>query len=588
MPLPAFQYQPLPARSIRVIELLPARRPEDPLRCAIRAVSLDDARAAPYEALSYVWGEPAGRWPLDCAGAELLVTRNCREAMVHLRRRFAPRTLWIDAVCINQGGDDPAVEERNRQVRMIGEVYLRARRVLIWLGPGDAATSDLFRYLPIVKLMDRIQEDYPRLDKILHHTISQHFDMNGALVRRKQAQLRASMVAILENPWFERVWTIQEVAFVRKCVIIHGRSSVDWESFCLAYMAEPRLRKSARPAKDLIIPRWRLYLSLRGSSLQAIPTARFEGNEQAEFELGLLSDLRNMKATVAHDRIYSLYAVFQAMGLDLPAPDYRKDIAKVFEEVTLAYIRLRQNLNIIAITPPPDEGSGFPSWVPDWLTPGSNGAFGIWKLADFDVNTLSIAPVLTANTKDGKLGVMGKIIGTITKRICCPRIGDPGASKNQAYEELKSSCAHWRRSIDGLTAYPSGKDPRQIERVLLRSYHSDVPKSRLGTLYNWAVRDRSSAPPPLVDDATLDCLVEERKLTGTWVVIILDTGYYGTAHHLCQVGDEIAVLASLNPLVLRPQTAQREFRIVTPAYCDGGMNGELDLPTEELEEIILV
>ncbi|KAI1645922.1 uncharacterized protein F4817DRAFT_317301 [Daldinia loculata] len=347
--------------------------------------------------------------------------------------------------------------------------------------------------------------------------------------------------------------------------------------------AEWRAEDSSR---DLIIPRWRLYLSLRGSSLEAIPQTRFEGDGQVRFELELLSEIRNMKATIAHDKVYSLYSVFQAMGINLPSPDYGKDAVKVFEEATLAYIRSRQNLNVIAITLPPDPSSGSPSWVPDWLTPGRNGSALIWKITDFDAQYHSTTPILTDNTRGGKLGVMGKVIGKINKRIRCPLVLDQALSHIQAYQEVISACLDWRHSISSLTRYSPGKDPKLVGQALLRPYHANVPNSKLGTLYRWALHGDGTSPPE--DETTLEAITEKRKLRENWVIFTLDTGYCGTAHHNCQAGDDIVLLKSLNPLVLRPQSKSHEFRIVAPAYCEGAMNGDMNSHNDELEEIILV
>jgi hypothetical protein len=41
-----------------------------------------------------------------------------------------PRTLWVDAVCIDQADD----EERSEQVQMMSRIYKNASRVLVWLG----------------------------------------------------------------------------------------------------------------------------------------------------------------------------------------------------------------------------------------------------------------------------------------------------------------------------------------------------------------------------------------------------------------------------------------------------------------------
>ena len=35
---------------------------------------------------------------------------------------------------------------------------------------------------------------------------------------------------ILASPWFQRVWTIQEVAFSRKAVVLCGQSEISWEN----------------------------------------------------------------------------------------------------------------------------------------------------------------------------------------------------------------------------------------------------------------------------------------------------------------------------------------------------------------------
>lgn len=288
---------------------------------------------------------------------------------------------------------------------------------------------------------------------------------------------------------------MQEVAFARECVIYQGHSKLNWEAFCAAYMAIPQLSNSSRPRRDLILPRWRLYLALRGNSLEALPPTRFERGAQKEFELQLLGELRNLKATVPHDRIYSLYAVFQAMGLYLPAPDYKKDIVKVFEEATLAYIRGRQNLDIIAVTPPPAEGSGFPSWVPNWLTPGSNSDMLIWKIAQFEMKRPVGTLTLTEKTRNGKLGVMGKRIGRITKRIGCPLLGDSALTRDQAYHDFISACFEWRRLMDNLEAYLSGEDPKEVERILLRPYHHAVANGELAIWWRWVLHGCGTPPP---------------------------------------------------------------------------------------------
>ncbi|CAL3970467.1 unnamed protein product [Diplocarpon coronariae] len=54
------------------------------------------------------------------------VHRNLREALRYLRHADRPRTLWIDALCINQLD----TEERNHQIGQMSMVYSRASKVV--------------------------------------------------------------------------------------------------------------------------------------------------------------------------------------------------------------------------------------------------------------------------------------------------------------------------------------------------------------------------------------------------------------------------------------------------------------------------
>ncbi|KAI8946274.1 hypothetical protein F4801DRAFT_583578 [Xylaria longipes] len=95
-----YLYEPLPsARSIRLVSLEPSTKSNAEIRCV---TSFDSVRGKDvYEALPYVWGSPTGTTPICCNGKELLVTPNCHDALRRLRRRFSPRVLWIDAICID-------------------------------------------------------------------------------------------------------------------------------------------------------------------------------------------------------------------------------------------------------------------------------------------------------------------------------------------------------------------------------------------------------------------------------------------------------------------------------------------------------
>ena len=135
-------YQHIPLRteqSIRVLKLAPALHRDSSLRCKLVEVSLD--KNPKYEALSYVWGSPQNGCYVECHGSKLHITANAEAALRRLRYRCCPRTLWIDAICINQ----TSIPEKNTQLRLMADIYRKARRVIIWLGEGSEMLDLAFR-----------------------------------------------------------------------------------------------------------------------------------------------------------------------------------------------------------------------------------------------------------------------------------------------------------------------------------------------------------------------------------------------------------------------------------------------------------
>lgn len=165
-----------------------------------------------YEALSYAWGSTSNQKPIlvdDAAGDAntILVTENLELALRHLRRRAESRTLWIDAVCIDQNN----IEERNQQVSMMGNVYARASQVLVWLGPEENDSDHAMELLQY--LGERVDADPTtgtlRLSdlgrgepELADRSVALPFD---------ERELR-SIGHFFSRPWFERLWVRQEVS----------------------------------------------------------------------------------------------------------------------------------------------------------------------------------------------------------------------------------------------------------------------------------------------------------------------------------------------------------------------------------------
>jgi hypothetical protein len=128
VPLPPFNYEPLPARCIRILELQPGEH-TSPFHARFTTISIDGEDK--FDALSYMWGDALPVDHIVVDGAAIPVAWNLARALEYLRDQQGKevRRIWIDAVCINQGDE----KERGHQVAMMRSIYSKAACVRIWI-----------------------------------------------------------------------------------------------------------------------------------------------------------------------------------------------------------------------------------------------------------------------------------------------------------------------------------------------------------------------------------------------------------------------------------------------------------------------
>lgn len=85
---------------------------------------------------------------MNLEGQEVLVTQNCEAALRQLRNKSRNIRIWIDALCINQQN----ISERNQQVRMMEEIYQKAKHVRIWLNTPASGTWRLIGFRLALKM----------------------------------------------------------------------------------------------------------------------------------------------------------------------------------------------------------------------------------------------------------------------------------------------------------------------------------------------------------------------------------------------------------------------------------------------------
>jgi len=205
--------QVLKPGEFRVLHLLPKSPTDNTIRTELETRPLE-TEEAPYEALSYTWGSlPAGK-TISTLDGEIQITPSLYTALAYLRLEDRRRTLWIDAICINQ--KDTA--ERTSQVALMGGIYSRASQVVIWLGESIDTTEMMFAFIR-------------RWGELDHNTVTKASFKDNPL---------SHLQGFLLRPWFHRLWTFQEVVLSRQAEIQCGHFRMSWKSFAFAMRALSR------------------------------------------------------------------------------------------------------------------------------------------------------------------------------------------------------------------------------------------------------------------------------------------------------------------------------------------------------------
>ncbi|PYI07878.1 HET-domain-containing protein [Aspergillus sclerotiicarbonarius CBS 121057] len=323
-----YTYTPLPpdSNSIRVLRLLPNKDKTAPIKCDLVEYPLPESETGshPYEALSYVWGTGSNPQPIFIDGHSLQVTGNLHAALLRLRDHGLERTLWVDALCINQSDD----KEKSHQVPMMGTIYGQAGNVIVWLGEAENRSNEAMESIRLAARDER-NLTHVSMDRFLRKV--QKKDPEVPAVWNQGSSLEAAMM-LLQRAWFRRIWVLQEVGLARSIQIVCGPGTLSGYTFVLGlqkmelpYKAHPGLEGLVSSVFDLI----------KGSIFRS----EYQAHSPGQLPISELIDrYHTHEATWSHDKIYGLLGM-SSDDPDIPAlkPNYELPWDTVFRQV-LEYI----------------------------------------------------------------------------------------------------------------------------------------------------------------------------------------------------------------------------------------------------------
>jgi hypothetical protein len=198
-------YRPLTRRQFRLLTLLPGAE-TTPIQTTLRHVNLEDK--SNFDALSYEWGpESTNNSKIFVDKKPFTIRHNLWLFLKRLRSSGqSAQAIYADAICINQRDG----EEQGCQVAMMSEIYMRAKRVLVWLGEYDRNSELVFgtHFEDAVSKIPRGVKMIPFVSFLTMPVIAA-----GRVRRATQASSAdrvAAWTALLSRSYWNRTWIVQE------------------------------------------------------------------------------------------------------------------------------------------------------------------------------------------------------------------------------------------------------------------------------------------------------------------------------------------------------------------------------------------
>jgi hypothetical protein len=631
-------------QDIRLLHVKPGAF-DDPISAYFSIASLKEAevREVDFRALSYCWGDPAEREDISLSpnqneieyGTPFSIGKSAAQAIRRLRLEKETLVIWIDAVCINQ--DD--LEERAHQVTLMTQIYSLASTVHIWLGEdnhgieaclklirdicnynselcqgGEACSCDGTKHsTPLGDIKAFGEEKKKEGHKISFKGMFEVFELHLKTWSREiidmagwygNTQLSFLMSTLYENPWFSRVWVIQEALSARVPLVHCSAEQVPWEEVVQVsnWLEHPGYAAQSPHNASQQISMAAIWKTLKPKGrTREVPTTPIEAQNTDELSSILevfLSGL-DLKATDPRDKLFALLTfadeTHDASQLDdLILPNYDKSKEHVFADFTRWWIREHNSLEILSsvhcqpartwvktLGPSTEDlATDRPTWSVDhkgssrWTQANLNARFTFNAAGDTkpDLELLQ--------TEDPLVLRLSGLRVTEIKKISCIPI-EYMYPYQGSFENQQEICKVFHQILD-----PCGLTPFWTQRnspgdILQKSIQECSQKYMDHMNSHWAYANRP-ALKVLKPNAKAEPEYYSTKKLPTCIepcFFVTTPGLFGLCPWRSKEGDVIVLLDGGNvPYLLRPVEKEGEelrYELVGECFVQGIMHGEI-------------
>lgn len=560
-----YRYNPLAPREIRVVVLYPLTSTNE-ICLDLQQVTLDDNPS--YEALSYTWEIAGGSVQVQAGSRFLEVTKNLAAALRALSPLHSRRTIWIDALCINQKD----TTERNHQVQFMKQIYAKASRVIVWLGPTADDSDNVMEYVATL--------DYDKMfSKYVERSRANNIHQGNANMNVHATETlpvaQQGVNALFSRSWFGHVWVMQEACVNEETFFICGQKQVKRSQLLTLAWKYHAADEHEWASEKLSSCAWKGTTFLIGISRYI--------RDPPDLFLAL-KDGSRCEATDPRDRIFAVQHLARNHGGELERlviePRYDQDARQAYTNLALRLMESRGLYIISWAGRSTQSRSDLPSWVPDW------SVGGMWKLEPYN---FSAAGQSEADYRvDGddcdckRLLTKGSIVSSLSALEVLPGM-DPMYS---AHLDDPAFIEPLSNHIDACTIFiTQANSPHANQTELWRTLVADKGHSitRLPKDYGdafvefpaWLATHREKAPTGIPDAYQQHVNLMNGKDVFMGRTFAIDTeGNMCLVPKAAHTGDSIVIVSGLAlPLIVRSCDGG-EYEIIGDCYVNGYMDGE--------------
>ncbi|KUJ23421.1 uncharacterized protein LY89DRAFT_713883 [Mollisia scopiformis] len=628
--LEPFECSPIREKDTIRLLLIHPRHPKGPIICSLFQTPLSSVPR--YEAISYRWGDKRADKSISVNGRIVMVTPNALEVLKNRSSFWQPKLVWLDSVCINQ--DDQI--EKALQIELMEDIYRKAYIVsaALLVDPNALDFKEEVRKVLGDWVGDRWTNratspgviEYQN-EMIKHHMVSGAADLLDDLrisnVRNKSNHFAWVKIygpqrfswrvkafrQLLTNPWFERMWVVQEVALPPSLRILYGDLEIEWTHLvdAITIIGEnPMLSGPLLEQGDSVGAR--VAPPAACTTIGRMDRIRQSVQKNEDRSLGeLLVTCRHFIAQEPKDKLFAIRGMCSRLpkGLLKPTESTNKTWEEVYINAAECLVSSGDAAKMLAASGSIPENdlqstTSLPSWVPNWaiIQEGSPLSFCNEKM---NYKAGGPGPV-QARVERKSLFVHGILFDDIMELGPIWNVSPFLAGEWNASDLILEKPALFKESYDLVIWSPWTKEPysgvpnqslreafwrTMIGNRSLKENPAPTTLVREFEMYERFWADIAREPERVRGNVVMDRREQEEfvqmsayshpliRCWGGRRVCVTRKGFIGVVPPVSRVGDQVVVFGGMQtPTVVRGR-GEGGWEVVGECYVHGVMEGQV-------------